>query len=112
MTSQDGPQDARARRRADNAAARAAVRENGATLHPRLAALERRAPTPAPKEPAGGLARLCQLYGAMTIQGMRYVWDHAAGEAVPESEMPDGSERWMASEKAKWTAIKAAMDLG
>ena len=56
----------------------------------------------------GGLARLCKLYGAMVVNGTRYVWDYAADAAVPESEMPEGSERWQASERAKWQDVAHA----
>ena len=34
------------------------------------------------------------------------VWDYAAEVAVPETEMPKGSARWKASERAKHAAIK------
>lgn len=55
----------------------------------------------------GGLARICKLYGAMTITGkdgksVKYVWDYAADKAVPEDEMPFGSERWKVSERTRW----------
>lgn len=33
------------------------------------------------------------------------VWDYAANVAVPESEMRSGTERWCASEKAKWAKM-------
>jgi hypothetical protein len=36
---------------------------------------------------------------------VNWKWDYAADEAVKESEMPEGSERWKASEKAKWGSI-------
>lgn len=48
-----------------------------------------------------GLARICKAYGAMVINGKRYVWDYVADEAVPESEMPFGSERHKASERER-----------
>jgi hypothetical protein len=59
----------------------------------------------------GGLARICKSIGAIKVTGddgktVRYVWDYAADAAVPENEMPMGSERWRASERAKWTAQK------
>ena len=40
-----------------------------------------------------GLARICRMYGGMEINGKKYVWDYARDEAVPEDEMPNGSER-------------------
>lgn len=54
-----------------------------------------------------GLARICKLYGAMSVTGVdgktiRYVWDYAADKAVPESDMPMGSDRHKLSERAKW----------
>jgi hypothetical protein len=53
-----------------------------------------------------GLRRICKAFGGMTVIGndgktIKYVWDYAADEPVPQSEMPIGSERWMASERAK-----------
>lgn len=54
----------------------------------------------------GGLARMCKAYGAMVINGKRFVWDYVADKAVPEDEMPDGSERWKESERARWSAIR------
>ena len=30
------------------------------------------------------------------------VWDYANDVAVPETEMPAGSERWVKSEKVRW----------
>lgn len=48
-----------------------------------------------------GLQRICKAYGSMTIQGKKWVWDYATDEAVREADMPKGSERWKASEKAQ-----------
>ena len=56
----------------------------------------------------GGLRRLTKLYGGMVVQGVHHVWDYVADEPVLQSEMPVGSQRWKASEKAKWEAVKAA----
>lgn len=53
-----------------------------------------------------GLQMICKLYGAMVIQGKRWLWDYAADVAVPEAEMPLGSERHRASERAKYAAIR------
>lgn len=54
----------------------------------------------------GGLARICKMYGGMTVSDgkttIKYVWDYAADKAVDGKEMPIGSERWKASERAKW----------
>ena len=49
-----------------------------------------------------GLARIVKLYGGMTVSGKKYVWDYVADKAVLESEMPFGSDRHKASEKAKY----------
>lgn len=50
----------------------------------------------------GGLARLCKEFGSIRVNGTLMVWDYVAGKAVPESEMPLGSERYKASERARW----------
>ena len=52
-----------------------------------------------------GLARICKMYGSMIINGQRMVWDYASDKAVPEEEMPDGSDRWKASEKIRWCKV-------
>ena len=54
-----------------------------------------------------GLRRVCKMLGWMTVTGndgktVRYVWDYAADETVPEEQMPFGSERHKASERARW----------
>lgn len=51
-----------------------------------------------------GLRRIAKIYGGMTINGVRWLWDYAADGPVREEEMPVGSERWKASERAKWSA--------
>jgi hypothetical protein len=52
-----------------------------------------------------GLRRICKAYGGMTVSSgdktIRYVWDYANDEPVPDSEMPFGSDRHKASEKAR-----------
>lgn len=48
-----------------------------------------------------GLARICKMYGGMTIQGVKWAWDYVADEAVPERDMPHGSERRKESERAR-----------
>lgn len=50
----------------------------------------------------GGLANILRAFGAMTINSERFVWDYVADKAVPEKEMPLGSERWAASEKVRY----------
>lgn len=54
-----------------------------------------------------GLARICKMYGGMIVVGndgkkVEYSWDYAANEAVDSVQMPIGSERWKASERAKF----------
>lgn len=57
-----------------------------------------------------GLARLCKLYGSMVIQGKTFVWDYAEDRAVPQEEMPRGSERHKASERARYGMKEDDMD--
>ena len=54
-----------------------------------------------------GLAKICKLYGRMVAtneQGERVVWvyDYAQDKPVHESEMPHGSDRHLASERARF----------
>lgn len=51
-----------------------------------------------------GLRRICKMYGAITIQGKRWVWDYARDIPVLESEMTKEQRR--ESEKAKWMSLK------
>lgn len=48
-----------------------------------------------------GLAELCKQFGSMTINGERWLWNYAENRAVPEKDMPKGSERRKASDRAK-----------
>jgi len=50
----------------------------------------------------GGLRNICKAFGGMKIQGVQWYWDYVADEPVKASEMPIGSERWLASERAKY----------
>lgn len=50
-----------------------------------------------------GLRRIARMYGGMVINGTRYVWDYATEEPVREADMPLGSERWKASEAARYS---------
>lgn len=61
-----------------------------------------------------GLRNLCKLYGGIKATGcdgrtVEHVWDYASDKPCQKSEMPDGSPRWMASERAKWEAVRASM---
>jgi len=49
-----------------------------------------------------GLQRIARGYGAVVIQGKRFVWDYVTEGVVPAAEMKPGSARWVASERAKW----------
>lgn len=57
-----------------------------------------------------GLARICKAYGGLkaTANGktVEWAWDYAKDKAVHKEEMPVGSKRWMASEKAKWNSLR------
>lgn len=53
-----------------------------------------------------GLARITKMLGAIVINDQRFVWDYVADEAVPENEMPFGSERHKASERLRWDNVK------
>lgn len=62
-----------------------------------------------------GLARICRLYGRIEVHDGKggkqlWVWDYVKEEPVIAQDMPTGSERWKASEKAKWGQIKEAME--
>ena len=52
-----------------------------------------------------GLKRLLKGFGRMKMGDVVWVYDYANEEAVKESEMPTGSERWKASEKAKYESL-------
>lgn len=52
-----------------------------------------------------GLRRICKMYGGMTVDGKKFVWDYAADEPVPADEMKMGSDRWKASERARHAAM-------
>lgn len=54
------------------------------------------------KKPLTGLQKVCKMYGRMKAGNTMFVWDYANDEAVPESEMRPGTERWKASQKAKY----------
>jgi hypothetical protein len=58
-----------------------------------------------------GLARICKMYGGLQVsngQGVTasFKWDYANDCDVKEEDMPQGSDRWKASEKAKWEGIQ------
>lgn len=60
-----------------------------------------------------GLMNLLKMYGSLTATALdpdgkrktiHYLWDYANEEATTEEEMPHGSERRKASERARWNA--------
>jgi hypothetical protein len=60
-----------------------------------------------------GLARICKMFGAMKVSAngttINYVWDYVADEAIPDTEMPPGSDRWCASERKRWADLKTEL---
>ena len=56
-----------------------------------------------------GLRRICRALGGMTVSAngktVHYVWDYVADEPVRRDEMPVGSERHKASERAKYASL-------
>lgn len=48
------------------------------------------------------------MYGRMKIGDTMWVWDHVKDEPVREKDMSE--ERWAASEKKKWEAIKEQLN--
>lgn len=59
-----------------------------------------------------GLQRICKMFGGLNAvdkngNRVEYVWDYVADIAVLKSEMPEGSERWQASERKKYADLKA-----
>ena len=56
-----------------------------------------------------GLRKIAKAYGGMVINGKKFVWDYALDKAVPESDMPFGSEQWLESERVRWCAVMDAM---
>lgn len=58
-----------------------------------------------------GLAKICKQFGGITVRThdgvpVDWVWDYANDVAVKSAEMPKGSERWKASERARWASAK------
>ncbi len=59
-----------------------------------------------------GLSKICKRHGSIVTRnndGDETIWvyDYAADKAVKKDEMPFGSARWKASEKARWAARTA-----
>jgi hypothetical protein len=60
-----------------------------------------------------GLARICKMYGSMEVVGeggkkVIWLWDYANDKPRLKSEMT--KEEIMASEKAKWNAVKNSLN--
>lgn len=58
-----------------------------------------------------GLARICKSLGSIVVRdrdgnAITWVWDYAKNEAVRQVDMPCGSERHAASERAKHGLVK------
>lgn len=56
-----------------------------------------------------GLVRVLRLHGAMTAidkngRKVEWLWDYANEVPVTKEDMPKGSERRAASERARWAA--------
>lgn len=54
-----------------------------------------------------GLRRICKMLGGMIVKGnngeqVHYVWDYVSDKPVPIEDMPVGSERHKASERARY----------
>jgi hypothetical protein len=54
-----------------------------------------------------GLEKLCKQFGGLRVRdrdgkAVDWVWDYANNVAVKSPEMPEGSDRWKASERAKY----------
>ena len=61
----------------------------------------------------GGLTRICKIYGSMEASDANgkkviWIWDYVNDEPKLKTEM--SKDEIMASEKAKWSAIKSQLD--
>jgi hypothetical protein len=52
-----------------------------------------------------GLRRICKMYGAITIEGVKWVWDYVKDKPVKKSDMT--TEEWRASERKKYELVMA-----
>lgn len=62
-----------------------------------------------------GLLSLCKILGRITVSDengncVKYRWDYANECPVMEADMPPGSAREAASERAKWDQIRAEIE--
>ena len=61
----------------------------------------------------GGLARICKMYGSMEASDANgkkviWLWDYVNDKPRLKTEM--SKDEIMASEKAKWSAVKSQLD--
>lgn len=61
-------------------------------------------------DPLRELQRMYQSRAVLEVDGVRYVWDFAAQEAVTEADMPEGSPRHHASERARFERFREQFD--
>jgi len=62
-----------------------------------------------------GLRRICKQFGSIKATGadgktVVHVWDYVADEPCLQSEMPHGSNRHKANERAKMAKMKAELE--
>jgi hypothetical protein len=48
-----------------------------------------------------GLKKIARMFGGITINSKKYVYDYISDTVVPEDDMPFGSERDKKNERAK-----------
>lgn len=61
-----------------------------------------------------GLGKICKQFGGIRVRShdgraVDWVWDYANDCAVKAEQMPEDSERWKASERAKFGALKKSL---
>ena len=61
-------------------------------------------------DPLQALRRMYQTRAVLEVDGVRWVWDFAAQEAVAEADMPEGSARFEASERARYQHFREQFD--
>jgi hypothetical protein len=52
------------------------------------------------------LQKHCSMFGSVRVNNICWVWDYVSNCPVREEEMPDGSERWDKSERARWAHLE------
>lgn len=61
-----------------------------------------------------GLSKICKQFGGIRVRthdgrAVDWVWDYANDCAVKAEQMPEGSERWQLSERAKFGALQKSL---